>query len=189
MKLTPIIKQLQAETTCFKQIAGTLSDEVLENFVRQKELPAAYVVMLDIDAEFAEVSNYGNSYEQELTEHFGVVIFAASDRRGQSVGDLLDDYRAEIFKAIVGWCPDDCHDPIEFEGGSVQKMTGDRLIYLFEFKTTCTITKEDTWQQVAYDRLGEFEGMDIDVDMIRHDTQKPDGQVEAKLKIDFEKGA
>lgn len=189
MKLTPIIKQLQAETTCFKQIAGTLSDEVLENFVRQKELPAAYVVMLDIDAEFAEVSQYGNSYEQELTEHFGVVIFAASDRRGQSVGDLLDDYRAEIFKAIVGWCPDDCHDPIEFEGGSVQKMTGDRLIYLYEFKTTCTITKEDTWQQVSYDRLGEFEGMDIDVDMIRHDTQKPDGQVEAKLKIDFEKGA
>lgn len=189
MKLSPIIKQLQAETTCFKQIAGTLSDEVLESFVRQKELPAAYVVVLDVDAEFAEVSEYCNSYQQEITEHFGIVIFAASDRRGQSVGDLLDDYRAQIFKAILGWSPDDNHDPIEFEGGSVQKLTGDRLIYLFEFKITSTITPKDTWQQVAYDRLGEFEGMDIDVDMIRHDTQKPDGKVEAKLKIDFEKGA
>lgn len=189
MKLSPIIKQLQAETTCFKQIAGTLSEEVLENFVRQKELPAAYVVMLDTDAEFAEVSNYGNSYEQEITEHFGVVIFAVSDRRGQSVGDLLDDYRAEIFRAIVGWCPDDNHDPIEFEGGSVQKLTGDRLIYLFEFKITSTITPKDTWQQVSYDRLGEFEGMDIDVDMIRDDIKKPDGTAEAKLTIDFEKGA
>lgn len=188
MKLSPIIKQLQAETTCFKQIAGSLSDEVLESAVRQKELPAAYVVALDVDAEFAEVSQYGNSYEQEITEHFGIVIFAASDRRGQTVGDLLDDYRAQIFKAIVGWPMDDEHDPIEFEGGSVQKMTGDRLIYLLEFKTTCTLTPKDTWQQVSYDRLGEFDGMDIDVDVIRHETQKPDGTAEAKLTIDFDKG-
>lgn len=190
MKLSTIVKQIQAECPSFKQVAGTISQELLQSVVSQAALPAAYVVRLDEDAEIAEVTEYGNEYRQELTEHFGVVLFLSNrDPRGQTASDLLDDYRAELFKALCGWCPSDAHDPIEYEGGTLQVLTRDRLVYLFEFKTTTTVGKEDTWQQVSYDRLGSLDGVSIDVDVIRDDTKKPDGQIEAELDINFKDGA
>lgn len=190
MKLSPIIRQIQAECPSFKQVAGTISQELLEKVVSQMDLPAAYIVRLDEDAEIADVTEYGNEYHQELTEHFGVLVFLNNrDDRGQHPSDALDDLRAELFKALCGWCPSDVHDPIEYEGGTLQKLTRDRLLYFFEFKTTTTLTKEDTWQQVAYDRLGKFNGLSIDVDVIRDDTHRPDGKPEARLDIDLQNGA
>lgn len=190
MKIAPIVNQILAECPSFKQVAGTISQELLEGVVSQKVLPAAYVVRLDEDAEIAEASEYGNEYHQELTEHFGVVVFLGNaDKRGQAAADQLDDLRAELFKALCGWCPSECHDPIEYEGGTLQTLTRDRLIYFFEFKTTTTVTKEDTWQQVAYERLGTFDRVSVDIDTIDLDTGRPDGVIEAKLEIDLTNGA
>lgn len=191
MKISPIVQQILTECPSFSQVAGTINQELLEKVVSQKKLPAAYVVRLDEDAEIAEVTEYGNDYVQELTEHFGVVVFLdnSPDTRGQEAADRLDDIRAELFKALCGWCPSDAHDPVEYEGGTLQKLTRDRLIYLFEFKTTTTLTKEDTWQQVSYERLGTFDRAHIDVDVIREDTHKPDGNIEAELEINLKDGA
>lgn len=190
MKISPIVQQILNECRSFKQVAGTINQELLQTVVSQKALPAAYVVRLDEDAEIAEVTEYGNDYLQELTEHFGVMVFLDnSDNRGQTAADKLDDIRAELFKALCGWCPSEAHDPIEYEGGTLQALTRDRLIYFFEFKATTTLTKEDTWQQVSYERLGTFDRAHIDVDVIREDTQKPDGNIEAELEINLKDGA
>lgn len=186
MKLDPIVAQIQRECKSFTQVAGAITDQ-LQASISQGALPAAYVVRLDEDAEIVE--DMGNQYYQELTEYFAVVVFLAnSDPRGQTAADKLDDIRAELFKALLRWEMDEAHDKIEYNGGSLLELTRDRLIYSFQFKTYTTIQIEDTWQQVAYERLGPLEGVDVDVDEIGPRHKKPDGTPEAELQINF-KGA
>lgn len=183
MKLAPIIAQILAECPSFTQVAGALTDD-LEKVISQGKLPAAYVVRLDEDGEILE--DMGNECYQEITEYFAVVLILKNNDpdRGQEAADQLDDLRAELFKALLRWCPDEAHDKIEYTGGSLVALTRDRLIYSYQFKTFTTVQKEDTWQQVAYERMGPFKGVDIDVDEIGPREHKPDGTPEARIKIE-----
>lgn len=183
MKVSPIVAQIQAECKLFTQVAGALTDD-LAQVISQSKLPAAYVVRLDEDGEIIE--DVGNEYYQEITEYFAVVVILDNkDARGQVVADMLDDIRAEIFRALLRWQPDDAHDKVEYSGGTLVENTRDRIIYSFQFKTYTTIQKEDTWQQVSYERLKNFKGADIDIDEIGPREHKPDGKPEAQLKIDL----
>ena len=186
MRIDPIVAQIQRECKSFTQVAGAITDQ-LQSSISQGTLPAAYVVRLDEDAEI--VDDLGNEYYQELTEYFAVVVFLANnDPRGQSAADQLDDIRAELFKALLRWEMDEAHDKIEYNGGSLLELTRDRLVYSFQFKTYTTIQIEDTWQQVAYDRMQNLSGVDVDIDEIGPRTKRPDGTPEAELKINL-KGA
>ena len=175
--------QLQAECNLFSQVAGALTDD-LAQVISQSKLPAAYVVRLDEDGEIIE--DVGNEYYQEITEYFAVVVILDNkDQRGQFVADLLDDIRAELFRALLRWQPDEDHDKIEYSGGTLMENTRDRIIYSFQFKTYTTIQKEDTWQKVAYERMQMIKGVDVDIDEIGPRKHKPDGTPEAQLKIDL----
>ncbi len=182
MKISPIIAQIQAECPSFTQVAGALTDD-LEMAISQAKLPAAYVVRLDEDGEILE--DMGNECYQEITEYFAVlVILNNQDPRAQQAADQLDDIRAELFKALLRWCPDAAHDKIEYTGGSLVTLTRDRLIYSYQFKTFTTVQKDDAWQQVAHERMGPFKGVDINVDEIGPREHKPDGTPEARIKIE-----
>lgn len=183
MKLAPIIRQIKAECPSFTQVAGSITRD-LENVIAQDKLPAAYVVRLDEDA--AAVDDTGNEWYQELTEYFSVIVILQSkDARGQLASDILDDLRSELFRALLRWTPDEFHDRIEYQGGELVGLTRDRLVYAYNFMTYTTLNKDDTWQKVVYDRLQPCKGIDIDVDEIGPREHKPDGEIEAKIKIDF----
>ena len=182
MKISPIIAQIQAECTSFTQVAGALTDD-LEKVIAQAKLPAAYVVRRDAVGEILE--DMGIECNLLFPENFGVVVILNNnDSRAQMAADQLDDLRAELFKALLRWCPDAAHDKIEYTGGSLVTLTRDRLIYSFQFKTFTTVQKEDTWQQVAYERMGPFKGVDNDVDDIGPRKHKPDGTQEARITIE-----
>ncbi len=183
MKLAPIIQQIQAECPVFTQVAGSITSD-LDTAISQNNLPVAYVVRLDEDAE--AVDDAGNEWFQELTEYFSVVvILSQEDPRGQLASDNLDDIRSELFRALLRWSPDETHDRIGYQGGELVGVDRERLIYAYNFRMYTTLNKDDTWQKVAYDRLQPCKGIDIDVDEIGPREHKPDGEIEAKLKIDF----
>lgn len=178
MKLGPIIVQIQRECPSIKLVAGALSVD-LQQKVSEGVLPAAYVVRLDETASPNEVGS--NDYEQDIEEGFGVVIMldnSKRDARGQFASDTLEDIRTELIRALVQWSPDDAHELIEYEGGSVLDIGRDRIAYSFEFRTGTTLTVEDTWRNVAYDRTGGFNLIHVDVDL-----EPPDGTPEAGFEV------
>lgn len=180
MNLSPIIEQIQELCSTFKRVAATA--EI--NFDKKVSvpLPAAFVVMLDERGEIVEVT--GNEYQQEITESFGVVVVLDNrkDRRGQDAMALLDPIRAELFRALVNWCPDQYHDEIRFSRSYLVSMNPDVLYYAFEFDTYTTLTKDDTWNKVWYDSLGPIKKVHADIDL-----QPIDGRIEAGFEVDFEK--
>lgn len=184
MKLAPIIQQIQAYCPSIKLSAGAVSVNLKGNF-SSASLPAAFVVRLDETAEVP--SDAGNSYQQEITENFGVLLVldnrGVDSARGQTAADTLDTIRNELFAALVDWCPDDEHDEIRFDRGYLLSMDDDLLFYVYEFATFTTITKADTWNDKRYrEILGPFETVDMDVDL-----SPPDGRIEAEVEIDLTK--
>lgn len=191
MKIDPIIKQIQTYCPSFKLVAGALTVE-LKAAVSDGEdkLPAAYVVRLDESGEYND--GLSNDYRQEIEEQFGVLVFVNNrkqDVRGQRAADQLEDLRAELFKALLQWCPSEAHDPIEYVGGSVQSIDKDRIAYAFEFKTTTVMTIEDSWRQVEYDAMPRLTKVHVDVDKIEDPDEKPDGEIEAGFDVNFTNGA
>ena len=180
MNLSPIIEQIQELCPTFKRVAATAEIDLDKKV--SVPLPAAFVVMLDERGEIVEVT--GNEYMQEITESFGVVVILDNrkDKRGQEAMTLLDPIRAELFRALVNWCPDDCHDEIRFNRGYLVNMNPDLLFYAFEFETYTTLTKDDTWNKVWYDSLGPIKKLHADIDLV-----PTDGRIEAGFEVDFEK--
>lgn len=180
MNLTPIIEQIQKYCPTFKVVAGAAEVNIDKKV--SVSLPAAFVVMLDESGEPVETE--GNEYLQEITENFAVMVVLDNqkDRRGQSAIEQLDSLRAELFKAIVNWCPDQYHDEIRFNRGYLVQMHPDLIYYAYEFMTYTTINKSDTWQQVMYDSLGPLKTVHADIDV-----QPTDGRIEAGFEISFDK--
>lgn len=180
MNLKPIIEQIQNYCPSFKSVSGAA--EINLDKKASVALPAAFVVMLDETGETVETE--GNDYLQEITESFAVLVVLdnQTDERGQDAMDLLDPIRAELFKALVNWCPDEFHDEIRFNRGYLTQMNGDQLFYAYEFYTYTTLAKEDTWQQVMYESLGPLKKVHSGIDL-----QPTDGRIEAEFEVNFEK--
>ncbi|WP_459948279.1 phage tail terminator protein, partial [Escherichia coli] len=81
------------------------------------KLPAAYVVPVhDSPGENKSQTDYW----QELKEGFSVVVILSNgrDERGQFASyDVVDDVRQMLFKALLGWNPEACGNPIAYDGG------------------------------------------------------------------------
>ena len=180
MNLKPVIEQIQNLCPSFKSVSG--SAEIDLDKKASVSLPAAFVVMLDETGETVELE--GNEYTQEITESFAVLVVLdnRTDDRGQDAMDWLDSIRAELFKALVNWCPDEVHDEIRFNRGYVSQMNADQLFYVYEFDTYTTLTKEDTWQQVMYESLSPIKKMHADIDLV-----PKDGRIEAEFEVNFQK--
>ncbi|WP_276642893.1 phage tail terminator protein [Siccibacter turicensis] len=182
MKLSLVIAALRARCPVFAgNIAGAAEFKAIPETGKMR-LPAAYVVPTeDITAEQKSLTDYW----QNVTEGFAVIIVLdnSRDERGQAAGyDAVHDMRQEIWKALLGWEPDECAGPVAYSGGQLLDMDRGRLYYQFEFMLTREITESDTRQQDDLNNLDEFREVSLDIDYIDPGAG-PDGNIEHHTEI------
>ncbi|WP_211109374.1 phage tail terminator protein [Azospirillum tabaci] len=184
MKLSPIIQRLRARCPAFaNRVAGAADFKPIPE-ASNLTVPAAYVLPLEDSAEAVKGQN---EYEQDIRDAFAVVVVVSnrSDERGQAAADELDDLRAALWRALLGWCPTDRHGWIEYEGGRVIHMDRARLYYQFDFGADLGISADMTGQGADLDALPALEGVHTTVDAIDPTDPNlaspgPDGRPEAE---------
>lgn len=184
MKLSLIIAALRARCPVFEnRVSGAAEFKALSENAKLK-LPAAYVVPAE-DTTGEQKSQ--TDYWQSLTEGFAVIIALDNrrDLRGQAAAfDAVDDIRAGIWKALLGWQPDADADPISYAGGQLLDMERGVLLYQYDFTRQREITEQDTRQQDDLDALDDLKTLSIDVDYI-NPGDGPDGIIEHHTEIHF----
>lgn len=149
MKLTPVIAALRARCPYFEnRVAGAAQFKNLPE-VGKLRLPAAYVVPGD-DSPGENKSQ--TDYWQELKEGFSVVVILSNgrDERGQFASyDVVDDVRQMLFKALLGWNPEECGNPINYDGGTLLDLNRHELIYQFDFSIISELTNGDNVTTIA----------------------------------------
>lgn len=166
MKLAPIIAALRARCPEFQnRVAGAAQFKDLPEVGKMK-LPAAYVVPGD-DSPGEQKSQ--TDYWQDLTEGFSVIIFVSNgrDERGQFASyDVVHDVRQSLFKALLGWNPEERGNPITYAGGTLLDVNRHELSYQFDFSVLKELSEDDTRQQDELNDLDDFKTLAIDVDFI-----------------------
>lgn len=182
MKLTPVIAALRARCPYFEhRVAGAAQFKNLPE-VGKLKLPAAYVVPGD---DYPGENKSQTDYWQNLTESFSVIVMLSNgrDERGQFASyDVVDEVRRMLFKALLGWNPDECGNPIIYDGGTLLDLNRHELIYQFDFTVETELTEDDTRQQDDLDSLDDFRTLAIDVDFIDPGAG-PDGTTEHHTEI------
>ncbi|CNF16163.1 Uncharacterised protein [Yersinia rohdei] len=178
MKLSLVIAALRLRCPSFEErVSGAAEYKPIPDTSKMK-LPSAWVIPLD--------DNVGEQksktdYWQDLTDGFAVIVVLDNtpDQRGQKAAfDAVDSIRAELFKALLGWEPESCYDPIQYDGGNLLDMNRAHLYYQYDFSATRDIRVEDTHQWDDLQQLEELERIMVDVDFMT-----PDGTIEHKLNI------
>ena len=182
MKLTPLIATLRANCPTFEnRIGGAAQFKAIPD-VGKMLLPAAYVVPYeDVPGEQKSQTDYW----QVLKEGFSVIVVLSNERDelGQwAAFDAVHDIRAEIWKALLGWQPDNSSYEITYAGGMLLELNRHELYYQFDFTSLYDIEGDDTRQQADLDSLDEFKTLAIDVDFIDPGTG-PDGNIEHHTEI------
>lgn len=179
MKLSTIITELRRRCPSFeKRVYG-----VAEWAAREKvnlPMPSAYVLPL---GESADLVSMTTDYRQHVEQSFGVAVLISTkldDPTGLQAFDKSEDVKAEIFRAIVGWETDET-DAVIYEGSTVLELNRAFLCVQFEFSVSYDITDADTRHGAMLDELTPFDGVDMDVDLM-----KPDGSIDAKVTINLE---
>ncbi|MFN0727867.1 hypothetical protein, partial [Escherichia coli] len=123
--------------------------------------------------------------KQELKEGFSVVVILSNgrDERGQFASyDVVDDVRQMLFKALLGWNPEACGNPITYDGGTLLDLNRHELIYQFDFSVIRELTEDDTRQQDDLNSLDELRTLAIDVDYLDPGNGS-DGDIEHHTEI------
>lgn len=182
MKLMPIIASLRARCALFQnRVAGAAQFKDLPE-VGKMILPAAYVVPGD-DSPGEQKSL--TDYWQTIREGFSVIVFVSNsrDERGQFASfDVVHEVREALFKALLGWNPEEGGNPITYDGGTLLDVNRHELSYQFDFAVETELTEEDTRQFDELNALEEFKTLSIDVDFIDPGTG-PDGEIEHHTEI------
>lgn len=188
MKLTPIIAALRGRCPFFEnRVAGAAQFKNLPEAGKMK-LPAAYVVPGD-DSPGEQKSQ--TDYWQSLTEGFSVIVFLSNSRDevGQWASfDAVHDVRNIIFKALLGWNPDESGNPITYEGGTLLDVNRYELTYQFDFTVETELVVEDTRIPDEFnesDQIGDLRTLAIDVDFIDHESKAPDGDIEHHIEVNL----
>lgn len=163
------------------------------------DLPAAYVIPLDQDAD-ENTSMPG--LNQIVHERVGIIVVLntlaaggapdSADRRGQAAAAGIDAFKYALFRAVLNWRPD--FDPatptanreargIYFVGAGFPEAGAfdrARFFYQFTFGLDTTITDDDGWQQPVTDLI-EIQGTITNADPLAI----PQGDTLATFKTDF----
>ena len=182
MKLTPVISALRARCPVFEnRVAGAAQFKDLPEVGKMK-LPTAYVVPGD-DSPGEQKSQ--TDYWQTLTEGFSVIGFVSNgrDERGQFASyDVVHDVRQMLFKALLGWNPEERGNPITYSGGTLLDVNRHELSYQFDFVVENELGEDDTRQQGELNDLDDFKTLSIDVDFI-NPGNGPDDVIEHHTEI------
>lgn len=184
MKLSPIIAALRARCPIFEnRVAGAAQFKDLPDVGKMK-LPAAYVVPGD-DSPGEQKSQ--TDYWQDLREGFSVIVFVSNgrDERGQFAAyDVVHDVRQMLFKALLGWNPEERGNPITYDGGTLLDVNRHELSYQFDFTVKTELSEEDTRIPDEIASLDDFKTLAIDVDFI-NPGKGPDGTIEHHTEINL----
>lgn len=184
MKLSLIVEALRDRAPSFQgRVAGAAELQILGDNAKMP-LPAAYVIPTGDTAGQQESQT---DYYQQVREGFAVVVVLDNrrDLRGQTAAfDAVDTIRREIFRALLGWEPDENTHPIEYDGGQVVEMNRAALYYQFDFTAMRELTSEDTRHGVDLDSLEPLKTVVIDMDYI-DPGNGPDGVINHHEEIHF----
>jgi hypothetical protein len=178
-----IIAQLKARCPTFgNRVAGAAQFAAVPE-ATALAVPCAFVIPL---GDNPEPSISQNQTRQDLQEVFEVVVVLDNkpDERGQASGTSVHGIRAELWRALLGWKPEERYEGIEYEGGDVLSIDRARLFWRFEFSSLMCIGPEDGYQDIALAALPHFDGVNLNVDMIAPaadpslQSPGPDGRIE-----------
>lgn len=139
----PIVDLLSALATGgvkdFNKVAGAASFAAAKEDL--KNPPAAYVIPL-ADSARPNALDCGG-VEQYVAERFGVVIAVDNkrDTRGDAVNAALEDKRGKVIAALLGICPGDGYDPVQYGGGQLLALDVTTIWWRLEFITGYTERK------------------------------------------------
>lgn len=186
MKLELVIAQLRARCPTFAQrVAGAAEYQIVPESTAIS-VPAAFVIPL---ADDPEENGAETGVRQRLVETFGVVVALSNvtDERGQTAYSAVHEIRKEIWKALLGWVPDEDYGAVQYAGGNLVQLDRARLWWQFEFSSDFHIGDEDGWLLAQQNQLPHFEGATIKVDVIdpiANPRPGPDGRIEHEVRID-----
>ena len=192
MNLNLVINQIRQHCPSFGgRVAGAAEFFELRESANLK-LPSAYVLhMADEPSENSSL----NDVRQRLMESFAVIVCVDNrpDERGQAASNTAhNNIRAELWMALLGWCPDKTvYNGAIYQGGHLMPTKKDRarLWYQFDFGAEMFIGPEDSWQAVELAALPHFDGMNIKVDHIDPAADPnlqypgPDGRIEHEFNV------
>ncbi len=201
MKPSDIVAHLRKYCPIFtRNIAAGINWDAVRDSTQLSTI-AAYVVPTD---EKAGDQLYDNVIVQEVAEGIDiVVVFPQVDEAGYAVADKVSDVRRELCRALVGWTPPGNSEPFLYDGRSFLHSDRAKASYSFSFSSVDILghavlpTNPDdaeTWHELELLGLPQFEGIDINVDVIapivdpnlKPDGIGPDGRTEFKIKEDYQ---
>lgn len=197
MRITPVIQQIKKYCQSFEgKVAGGLGWDPTQDSA-QMTPPAAYVIAT---GDAADEPEYSNVITQEVRDAIDIcVVLKNHDERGQLVADQLHKVRASLWRALVGFEPDEGYGVLLYDSGSTLLLDRARVVYRFRFYADCQLgdveqngaRRPETWQAVALSGLSPLEGIDTRYDFIDPLVDKnlsqtgPDGRVEYTTREDL----
>lgn len=179
MNIELVIAQLRSRCSILSERVAGAAQFAAVTESTSLQMPCAYVIPLD-DSPDPSMSQTG--VRQRLSEAFEVVVALdnRADERGQAAGVNVHTMRAALWRALLGWQPEERYDAITYEGGNVLSIDRARLFWRFEFATAMEIEPSDGFQEVALGELPAFHGANLRFEVadpgagqITHDVPVP----------------
>ena len=181
MKLSPLIQRIRATCPDFaNRVTGHVEFAPPEG--PDIQMPAAYVVPLDDrPGRVVDLNEYG----QAVRDAFAVVVaVSVQEGDGHAAVDEMHAHRAALWRALLGWEPDEDYGWIEYEGGTALLLEPHRLYCQFRFAAETSIAAVRTGQGRDLENLPDFGGTSLRIDAVdpadpNLSSPGPDGRVEA----------
>jgi hypothetical protein len=125
MNLAPVVAQLKADLTSFRQV-GAVADMATAEAAKAIIFPAAFVVPMDERA--GAVASISGA-PQQIDVRFMVVVVIANrrDATGAAALNDLQARRDEVLTALRGWVPDGAINAPVWQAGRVLRLAEPQL--------------------------------------------------------------
>lgn len=190
MDINAVVTHLREHCPLFSRRvgAGLDLDAVLEGL--ELPVPSASAIFAGDDA---EPNRLQTGVMQDVVDELHILAIVANvDEPGQAAVATVSQVRAELLRALAGWCPGERYEPLEYRGSDVVKVDRARAYYLFRFVTAWQLggpvlsvgEGAETWPEVELPGLAELRSMSGGVDFI-NPGNGPDGRIEHEFRVEF----
>lgn len=191
MKITALLTQLRNHCPGLANQVAVGVDLALLQGNGALPTPSAHVTPI---ADPASPGTAQNATRQAVRDRIAITLVLDASDGGRAL-DQLDDLRAELWRALVGFKPGAAYNPIEYDGGELVSLTATRLFYQLRFFAEFQLGRNlasqpaETWRERELDGLPSFAGVTVRVDAIdpadpnlKHPG--PDGRLELTFSGD-----
>lgn len=117
-----LVAQLDANCPSFVTIDYALASEPIDS--KDDECPAAFCYL---ESEQAATNSILGLVRQDVTQTVHVFIVAKHAD--------MESLRTEVRDAVIGWTPDNAHEPLQFVSGSTASIRGEWMWWLDVYTT------------------------------------------------------